>query len=330
MLGRGPVYRAMARRRRVLPLEVVPVLIAVAIIGFVAGHSSGGGGGSSAPPTAKGPEVALSYPQGWRASTHAPSIPDLTIADVTAIAPEGNAAIAGLLLGALPAGQLAPLPSAFLARLPQLPTPEIVNLLETQAYKYGALKVAGFAPALTLFVIPNPGRAPKVFACYATPAAAAAMAACEASIATVKVVGEPQPYQLTPEPKYAAKISTAIGTLDRLRVQLKGKLHPDVTVARAKRLASSLAGGFAAASDTLEQLQPAPAAQPVQGALADAVGRAHAGYVALGKAIGERDATGYLAAQKQVTRAEADVDSALGSFVLLGYDVAPASGGSGS
>jgi hypothetical protein len=320
----------MARRRRVLPLEVVPVLIAVAIIGFVAGHSSGGSSRPSAPPTAKGPEVALSYPQGWRAGAQAPSIPDLAIADVTAIAPEGNATVAGLLLGALPAGHLAPLPSAFLARLSHLPTPEIVNLLETQAYKYGALKVAGFAPALTLFVIPNPGSAPKVFACYATPAAAAAMAACEASIATVKVVGEPQPYQLTTEPKYAAKISAAIGALDRLRVRLKGELHPDVTVARARQLASSLAGGFAAAADTLEQLQPAPAAQSVQDALADAVGRAHAGYVALGEAIGERDATGYMAAQKQVTRAEADVDSALGSFVLLGYDVAPASGGSGS
>ena len=122
-----------------------------------------------------------------------------------------------------------------------MPAPEIVNLLETQAYKYGTLKVAGFAPALTLFVIPNPGSTPKVFACYATPAAADAMAACEASIATVKVVGEPQPYQLTPEPKYAAKISAAIGVLDGLRNRLKGELHPDVTVARADELASTLA-----------------------------------------------------------------------------------------
>ncbi|HEY2217671.1 MAG TPA: hypothetical protein VGH21_09250, partial [Solirubrobacteraceae bacterium] len=203
---------------------------------------------------------------------------------------------------------------------------EIVNLLETQAYKYGALKVAGFAPVLTLFVIPNPGGTPKAFACYATPAAAVAMAACEASIATVKVVGEPQPYQLTPEPKYAAKISATIGALDRLRVQLKGKLHPDVTVVRAKQLASRLAGGFAAAAAALDQLQPAPAAEPVQDELSDAVGRAHAGYVALGEAIGERDANGYVVAQKRVRKAEADVDSALGSFVLLGYDVEPASG----
>ncbi len=316
----------MAYRRRVLPLEVVPVLIAVAIVGFVAGHSSGGGGGSSAPPTAKGPEVALSYPQGWRAGARAPSIPDLGITHVTAIAPSGDAAEAGLLLGALPAGQLAPLPSAFLARLPHLPAPEIVNLLETQAYKYGALKVSGFAPVLTLFVMPNPGGMPKVFACYATPAVAEAMAACEASIATVKVVGEPQPYQLTPEPKYAAKISAAIGVLDRLRSQLKGKLHPDVTVTRAKQLASSLASGFAAAAAALGQLQPAPAAEPVQDALSDAVERAHAGYIALGEAIGDRDASGYVAAQKRVTKAEADVDAALGSFVLLGYDVAPAPG----
>ena len=61
VLGRRSAYEAMAYRRRVLPLEVVPVLIAVAVVGFIAGHSSGGGGGATAPPTAKA--VATAWPR---------------------------------------------------------------------------------------------------------------------------------------------------------------------------------------------------------------------------------------------------------------------------
>jgi len=312
----------MHRRRPVLPVEVVPVLIAVAILGYVAGHWSGKSS-SSERQTEKGADVALGYPAGWRMARIAPGIPQLPVANVIVIAPKGEAAKAGLMLGGLPAGEPAPLPAHFVATLPRLPVPEIVNLVETQAYKYPRLSVPGYGRRLTLFVIPNPGRRPMVFGCYASAGHLVEQHSCEQSVATVTTVGEPQAYQLTPQPKYARAISRGISVIDRLRASLKRELQPDVTVVTARRLAAELAEGFASAADTLARLQPPLPAEPAHAALTDAVRRAHDGYISLATAIGQRDASRYVAAQKGVARAEADVDAALGSFVLLGYSSTP-------
>jgi hypothetical protein len=302
----------------VLPVEVVPVLIAVAILGYVAGHSSGKSG-SPENQAQKGADVALGYPPGWRMARTAPGIPQLPVANVIVVAPEGNAEKAGLMFGGLPSGELAPLPKRFVATLRRLPAPQIVNLVETQAYKYSQLSVPGYDKRLTLFVIPNPGGRPMLFACYASPGSRAEMRDCEQSVATVTAVGEPQAYELTPAPRYASAISATVSTLDGLRAALKRELSPDVTVATAQRLATELAEGFSTATGALDRLHPSVVAEPVHAALTDATRRAHDGYVALAAAIGGRDVSRYEAAQKDVARAEADVDSALGSFVLLGY-----------
>jgi hypothetical protein len=318
MPSRRPHRQATPRRQPILPLEVVPVLIAVAILGYLAGHS-GGKGGSSERQTEQGAEVAFGYPPGWRMAKIAPGIPDLSIANVIVIAPKGDGDAAGLMFGGLPAGEPAPLPARFVARLGRLPLPEIVNLVETQAYKYARLGVPGYDRQLTLFVIPNPGRRPMVFGCYASAGGAAQMRACEQSVATVTAVGEPQADQLAPEPKYASAISSLVSTLDRLRAALKRDLRPDVSVPTARRLATELAAGFATAAGALDRLQSPVAAESVHAALTDAVRRSHDGYVALAAAVDERNPARYEAAQKQAARAEADVDAALGGFVLLGY-----------
>jgi hypothetical protein len=312
----------MPRRRPVLPVEIVPVLIAVAILGYVAGHSTRSSHPSERQ-TERGADVALGYPAGWRMARIAPGIPELSVADVIVIAPKGNAEKAGLMLGGLPPGEVAPLPVRFVATLPRLPVPEIVNLVETQAYRYSRLSVPGYGRRLTLFVIPNPGGRPMMFGCYASAGHLAQMRACEQSVATVTTVGEPRAYQLTPEPRYATAIRAAVSTLDRLRAELKRELRPDVTVATAQQLATELEQGFAAAAAALDRLHPSIAAEPVHAALTDAVRRAHDGYLALAAAIGERNVKQYEAAQKRIGRAEADVDSALGSFVLLGYSSTP-------
>ncbi|MFI4990752.1 MAG: hypothetical protein ACHQHO_07555 [Solirubrobacterales bacterium] len=305
-----------------LPFGVVPVLIAVAIVGYVVGHSSGKSS-SAEDRAANGSGVALGYPRGWRMARIAPGIPQLPVADVVVIAPRGKAEHAGLMLGMLPAGELAPLPKRFVATLARLPVPEVVNLVETQAYRYPRLTVPGYGRTLTLFVIPNPGRRPMLLACYASPGRSSQMRACEQSVATVTTAGAPQALQLTPEPVYASAISNAISPLDRLRASLKRELQPDVTVASARRLATELADGFAAATQALDRLYPPPPVEPAHAAVIDAVGRAHDGYLALARAIGERDPSRYVAAQKEIARAEADVDAALGSYVLLGYSSTP-------
>lgn len=298
------------------------MLIAVALLGYLAGHSSGK---SDFPETQaqKGADVALDYPAGWRMAKIAPGIPRLSVANVIVIAPKGDAEKAGLMFGRLPPGELAPLPKRFVATLRRLPAPQIVNLVETQAYEYSQLSVPGYDRRLTLFVIPNPGRRPILLACYASPQSSAEMRECEASVATVTAVSEPRAYELTPEQGYAGAISATVSTLDALRAALKRELSPDVTVSTAQRLATELAEGFAKATGALDRLHPSVVAEPVHAALIDASRRARDGYAVLAAASGERDATRYEAAQKAVARAEADVDSALGSFVLLGYGATP-------
>lgn len=330
MLSRRRNRPRTYRPRPVLPFGVVPVLIAVAIVGYLVGHS-GGKGAASEDRAASGGNVALGYPRGWRQARIAPGIPQLSVAHVVVIAPKGAAEHAGLMLGLLPAGELAPLPKRFVVILARLPIPEIVNLVETQAYRYPRLAVPGYDRALTLSVIPNPGRRPMLLACYASPGYSSQMRACEQSVATVTTASAPQALQLTPEPVYAGAISDAIAPLDRLRTSLKHELRPDVTVARARRLAKELADGFAVAAQALDRLYPPPPVAPAHEAVIDAVRRARDGYLALATAIGERDPARYVAAQKDVARAEADVDAALGSYVLLGYSSTPqlpAGGGS--
>jgi hypothetical protein len=317
----------MPYRRPALPVLVIPVLLAVAVLGYLAGHRHSR---AAAPPRSPRAvttgNVVLDYPAGWRAVAAGPRIPNLALARSSTVAPDGESASAGLLVGTLPSGELAPLPRKFVATLRRAPSTEIVNLLEVQAYRYARLSVPGFEEALSLFVIPDRGGAPTALACYAPSASSAYMLACERSVAAATVTGQLQSYQLTPDPTYAAKISAAIAALDRVRVSLKRDLGPKVSAATAQRLARRLASGYATASSALAVLEPSVEAAPVQAALAGAINKAHAGYDALAAAAGEQNVRAYVAAQSDISSAEAAVDQALESFALLGYGTALADG----
>jgi hypothetical protein len=321
----------MPYRRPALPVLVIPVLLAVAVLGYLAGHTHSHSAAPQRPPRAvTSGNVVLDYPAGWRAVSADARIPNLTLTRPSAIAPGGAVASAGLLVGTLPSGELAPLPRAFVAKLRRAPSTEIVNLLEVQAYRYARLSVPGFDKVLSLFVIPNRGGAPTALACYAPSASSAYMLACERSVAAATVTGQLQGYQLTPDPTYAAQISAAIAALDRVRVSLKHDLSPKVSAATAQQLARRLASGYSVASSALAVLEPSAEAAPVQAALAGAINKARAGYDALAAAAGEQDVSAYETAQRDIAAAETDVDQALESFALLGYGTALTSAGEAS
>ncbi len=143
------------------------------------------------------------------------------------------------------------------------------------------------------------------------------------------VVDQSHVYQLTPEPRYAARISASISSLDGLRVALKRELQPQITVERAQQLATRLAEGFAQAATSLSKLEPSAAVAPVQATLSSSIERARAGYTALAASAAERDVSAYTAAKERISAAESDVDWALENFVLLGYGPA-LSGSTGS
>lgn len=321
----------MPYRRPALPVLVIPVLLVVALLGYLVGHKHSRAAAPQRPPRAVTTgNVVLDYPAGWRAITAGQQIPNLELSRSTAIAPDGTATSAGLLVGTLPSGELAPLPRKFVAKLRRAPSTEIVNLLEVQAYRYAGLSVPGFGKALSLFVIPDRGAAPTALACYAPSASSPYMLACERSVAAATVTGQLQGYQLTPDPTYAAKISATIAALDRVRVSLTHELRPSVSAATAQRLARRLASAYATAASALAVLEPSTEAAPVQAALAGAINKAHAGYDALAVAAGAQDVSAYETAQGDISSAEAAVDQALESFALLGYGTALAGVGQAS
>jgi hypothetical protein len=323
--GRGlPALRnrPMAYVPRSLPTAVIPLFVAAAVLGYIAGHSRSGGESSEALRTARSAHVLIEYPSGWRPAASTTVIPGLTIARSRLIVPRARDAGAGLVVGTLPSGELGPLPERFVSRLRQLPDTTVVELVEGQAYRYGQFNGPGLEEPLTVFVIPNPGGSPTALACYASTQNSPYMRECEQTVSGVTVVGQSQVYQLVPEPGYAAGISASISPLDRLRVSLKRELHPEVTAERAQQLAERLAAGFTQAAASLSKLEASAAVEPLQAALSSAIQRARDGYTALAAAAGERDAAAYTGAQKRIAAAESDVDSALENFVLLGYSPA--------
>jgi hypothetical protein len=307
-------YRAAA-----LPAFIVPLLVLVAVFGYLVGHTHSGSGSSGVARTARGADVVFQYPPGWAPASSGPQLDGLSLSHATRVAPTGQAQRAGLLVGSLPTNDPGPLPASFVARLTRLPQTAIVNLIEAQAYRYTQLHVRGFAPTLTLFAIPNPDGASTALACYAPSSSSPYMRACEETVAAVTVAGQSQTYQLAPEPKYASELSATIRTLDRLRTSLERELHPQITAARAEQLARALAAGFGDARTALTKLEPNAPVEQAQAVLASAIGQAGAGYEALGAAVAALSVPTYEAAQARVATAEASVDKALENFALLGY-----------
>src|SRR5580700_1468340 len=120
--------------RSTTPIIAALILLAVAYLGFLSGHSPVQHvEGTREASTAVG---SLEYPaaSGWRPAGGSSAIGDLSITMASMLAPAGNSARAGLILGRLASGS-SPLPPAFLAGLRELPTTEVVYLLNTQAYR---------------------------------------------------------------------------------------------------------------------------------------------------------------------------------------------------
>jgi hypothetical protein len=301
---------------RNLSLLAAPLLIVVALLGYLAGHSGGGSAAAPAPPvertrTISTATVTLDYPAGWQPASATPSIPSLSLAHVTVVAPEGEATQAGLLIGLLPSGEPGPLASAFVAKLRAPPHTEVVSLPETQAYRYAGLNISGFSPSLTLYAIPNPGSQPTVVACYATNTLAAFMRTCEQIVARLRLTGQTQSYILTPDPAYARQVSALLGPVSAARAALGSETsHP------SRAAAQRIEGALAQAATSLSALQPPPPAGQAHAALSNALRHARDAYAALASAAGP---SAYGAAHARVSATEASVNTALQSFSLLGY-----------
>jgi hypothetical protein len=299
------------------------VLIAVAVLGYAAGHRRA----PAAHPVAhrettrsvSSANVLLEYPSSWRPLATVPAIPGLSLAHPLSLAPGGDAARAGLLSGQLPAGEPSPLPARLLALVRGLPKTEVVNLIDGQAFRYTQLSLPGYAGRLDLYVMPYAGKSPTALACYAAQGFSRYLSECEQIVAGLTPVGQSSTYDLTPDTGYALRLGALIEGLNSERLALRRAMQTNASPAAVGHLATTLADRFAAAAGSLEVLEPPPVAGAAQTALASAMLKARDTYTALAAASTAKDRAGYDAAPAQVAAAEAGVDTALEGFALLGY-----------
>jgi hypothetical protein len=297
----------------------VAVLVTVAILGYVAGHDRARAAPEVSRRTISVAGVLLAYPADWQPAHAALAIPGLSLAQSVVLAPGGDGARAGLLAGQLPAGEPSPLPRQFLARMRALPSTEVVDLVDTQGYRYGPLSIDGFDRTLSVYAIPNPKGNPTILACYASGASSADLRACEQIVATLTLAEQSSSYDLVPEPDYARRLSASIDALEGQRVTLRREMGAGAKPRTVQKLATRLAAGFASEAVSLSLLEPPSVTGQAQATLSRAILRARDAYDALAAAVGAESPSRSAAAQKQVGEAEASVNVVLERFALLGY-----------
>jgi hypothetical protein len=316
----------MTEAQRSLSTVLVLGVVIAAIAGYLVGVEAHGGAGRPRAPAASvqlhpafAAGVLLEAPAAWQSARSPAAIAGLAVVRPTTFSPHGEASAEGLLTGQLAGGEPSPLPAAFLAQLARPPATQVVRLEQTEAFRYAGLHVAGFDRPLSVYVIPNPGGASTVLACYGASAAAAPPRTCEAIVATVRFVGQVTNVNLQPDRRYAQSVGAIVEALERARTTLRGELRQASDHESVQRLATSLGGAFATAASALAQIEPALVAGPAQAALTRALTRARAAYAALAVAAGGTSLAAYEAARERVEAGEASVTSALASYALFGY-----------
>ena len=313
----------MRTAARNLPPFVVPLLLAVAVVGYLAGlhrvTTPSGQVPAGGAQVASGVNVLLEFPRSWEQATTASSPPALELGSKRlSLVSRARPREAGLLSGVLQVEHSEPLPRRLLAAQRGVPHTEVVNLVTVQAFRYRHLIVPGYKGSVDLYVVPTPNEGATALACYAAPGLQAALTQCEQIVASLTLVGQTTSV-LTPDVAYAHKLAALIDTLDGERLNLRQQLSRGTGTAAVAGAASSLAARFAATSTSLASLEPPPVVGPAQVRLARSLLNASVAYRALQVAAHAESVHGYATARNQVQTAESSVDSALEGFSLLGY-----------
>jgi hypothetical protein len=323
------------RRLRKWLVRMLPILVPVAIIGYLLGGSVSGPASSSSSADsfertlAPINTVVLEYPAyfGWRPSSGSHSIPGLPLSNAFLLTPSGQPANVGLVAGQ-PSGEgsassLSPLPPQLLDHVPQLSLRgEVVSLLDTQAYRYGQPSTARVTMRLTIYAVPYTAGATTVIACY-TPASrgyARFMQTCKQIAAQLTLKGGAQSQViLNPDSGYAEEIGAVLSRIEKLRRALRPGMQADADHVTLSGLARRLANGLSQATRSLTALQPPNAAQAAHTSLSNALSRAQAAYLELSDAAEAANAGRYSSARARVYGAEAGINSALRGLAMIGY-----------
>jgi hypothetical protein len=310
----------VSETRSRLPALVAILVVPVAVIGYALGHR---GHTTAAPPprthAVYAADALLEPPVSWTAAPAAPAVPGLALQGPVALAPRGDTAVGGVVVGQLAGEGVTPLPASLLANIAPAPHGEVVSLAETQAYRYPGLHVAGFAGTLELYAIPRAGGGATGVACWAPQAGSEVMHTCEQIVAAMRLVGQPRGPNLTVESTYAGKVAALVATLDQQRQTLRSQISRQTSRPAVAQLARTLAGSFTTAAATLSALEaPLPVGR-AHALLYHGLQRTAAAYTALASAASASSLSSYESARASVSAGERDISTALEDYSLLGY-----------
>jgi hypothetical protein len=305
-------------------LLVASVLVLAAICGYVVGHGRGGGTPVEAQRDATNANTLLEYPEraGWRPAPHVPAITGLSFTQPLALAPAGNTTSAGLIAGQLVVNGWAPLPAAFLAHTRELPKTEIVELENTQAYKYSGVEAGASRTAFALYTIPSSSPSQPAVVCYAPVADTATMRTCEGIAGSLTVTysaGVTPIDALIPDAAYAHEVGAALVRVDQLRAELRTGIGGSAPQGAVATLGVRVADGLSSVVGSLSGAHAPAAAEQVHAALLRSLSSAGEAYSALAAAARAGSQAGYEEARTRVAAAESGLNGVLAAYSLLGY-----------
>ena len=325
MTARAEPWRSRVSQDK--QIVAVLLLLTVAIVAYLDGH-----GRSSSAPVERSREASnavtvVNYDaaSGWLRASQAPSIPGLAVAQPLVLGPGGDGARAGLVVGKLLGSEFGPVPPQLLAQLRQPPDAEVVDLLNTQAYRYSGLSITSSGMTLTLYTIPTSTTSTTAIVCYAQAGSSRDLQSCERLVGSLTIAtGSPQvevrTYQsLTPQLAFGRRIGAVAARAEALLGTLRPELRHGAARGASAAVADRLAGGLAGAAGSLAAVSPPPAAALAQGSLSELLGRARDAYFALATSLHNGDESEYAAAVTQIYAAEASLSAALKNFGLLAY-----------
>ena len=312
--------QAQLQRLQRLPPIVVPLLLAVALLGYLkgSGHAERSSSAQSAPAAlqvASGTGMLLEYPAGWQQRSSGSAIEDLPLEHPLFLAAGAGA---GLEAGVLPDSSASPLPASLVGRLAGLPHVEVVSLTALQALHYTAVQLPGYSQQLELYAVPGTPGMETVLACHAPASEPALMSQCRRIAATLTLAGQSSA-DIMPEASYASRLRSVVGALDAARSAARARMAATQEPAELARLSEALAGSFQLAAKTLAGLEPPQVAGTAQVALASAMTSTGDAYSQLAQAARLENVGAYTGARNEVTAAEQGLNGALENYALLGY-----------
>jgi hypothetical protein len=308
-------------------LLVVLLLGTVAILGYLIGGRSSNASPPETMREASNAATRLTYPaaSGWTPASAALAIPGISIAQPLAIAPRGDAAQTGLIVGQLLGSESSPLPSKLLEGLRETPATDVVDLSNTQAYRYSQASLSGSDRHLTLYTIPTSADTTEAIVCYAPAASTGRLHACEQLAGTLSIAaGRPQAevhafQTLTPQAGYGSQIRAAVARVNQLLGTIRPEIRPNILRTTASGSAKRLSEGLAAAAASLAALRPPAAAAGANAALSTSLTSTGTAYAALSGALLAESTPRYDAARSRIDTAEAALSAAIKNITLLGY-----------